>query len=147
MPTEFPVGASDTSETFLVSALCAGSSCPSRRCPGLGAELGKHLSPALGWVLVNGSHTGLRLCWSSPLGYESPPWAPVQKLKELLLLLYWVGQKVRSGFSVPSYGKPEEAFWPAQCFGSSIRYSKYLTTRRKWALIHQNRCRMKDWCL
>ena len=29
---------------------------------------------------------------------------------------YWVGQKVRSGFSVRWYKEPERTFWPAQYF-------------------------------
>ena len=42
------------------------------------------------------------------------------------MTLYWVGQKVCSGFSIRYYRKPKQTFWPAQyiCWSSEKRRGK-----------------------
>lgn len=52
--------------------------------------------------------------------------------------VYRVDQKVLSGVSIPSYGKPEPTFWPTQYFhfivGSPEITGARSSLRRKWEI-------------
>ena len=43
--------------------------------------------------------------------------------------LYWVGQKVRSGFSVTSYEKPKQTFWP------TLYLTRLKREKQEWIIL------------
>ena len=41
---------------------------------------------------------------------------------------YWVGHKVHSGFAIPSYGEPEQTFWPTQYISTCTQEAWWAVT-------------------
>ena len=67
-------------------------------------------------TILNSHQQGVRVLTASILTCS---WRSLKKLYAFWwvgsgIWVYWVGQKISLGFSIWSYGKPEQTFWPTQ---------------------------------